>query len=263
MKKVKSICIGEVHIMGIINKIMANVGIGSASVDTVIENPRVIAGNEVKGYINIKGGKMPQNIDDIYLYVMTKVEKQSNNIRFTGKDKIQQVILPVAKTISAGEKIKIPFNFILNKQAPMTTLRTPVWIHTGLDIKSAVDPKDNDSLQISAHPYFQTILDAIERLELVIYKVTNVEDYYYSSMSFLQKIEFRPTGSFKYELGNLKLMYILLENKIELIMDVNKSNDEISLEDKKIRLSISYSDLKNKSSHDIALMIKNAILSKI
>ena len=246
--------------MGIINKIMANVGIGSASVDTVIENPRAIAGGEIKGYINIKGGKLPQKIDDIYLYVMTKVEKETNNIKYIGKDKIQELVLPVSKTISSGENIKIPFSFILHKQAPITTIKTPVWIHTGLDIKSAVDPKDNDSLQISAHPYFQTILDALERLELVIYKITNVEDYYYSNMPFLQKIELRPTGSFKYELDNLILMYILYENHIELIMDVNKLDDEIALEDKKIRLSITYSDLKNKDSHDIAQMIKNAIL---
>ena len=246
--------------MGIINKIMANVGIGSASVDTVIENPRVIAGGEIKGYINIKGGKLPQKIDDIYLYVMTKVEKESNNIKFIGKEKFQELVLNVSSTISSGENIKIPFSFLLNKQAPISTLKTPVWIHTGLDIKSALDPRDNDSLQVSAHPNFQTILNALQRLELVIYKITNVEDYYYSNMPFLQKIEFRPTGSFKYELDNLILMYILYENHIELIMDVNKLDDEIALEDKKVRLSITYSDLKNKDSHYIAQMIKNAIL---
>ena len=253
--------IGEVYNMEIINKIMANVGIGSASVDTIIENPRVCAGDKIKGYININGGTTPQKIDDIYLYVMTKLEKESNNIKLVTNDKIQQIVIPVSKTIAVGENLRIPFDFILHNQTPITTIKTPVWIHTGLDIKSAVDPKDNDSLQICANPYFQIILDAIERLELVIYKVTNVEDFYYSNMPFLQEIEFRPTGSLKYEIDNLKLMYILYETNIELIMDLNNTSDKIDLEDTKIRLTICNSDLKNKDSYYISQIIKNAILS--
>lgn len=247
--------------MGIINKIMANVGIGSVSVDTVIENPRVCAGDEITGYIDIRGGKTPQRIEDIYLYVMTKVEKESNNIKFVGKEKIQEIVIPVSKDLSSKDNVRIPFSFTLSIQTPITTIKTPVWIHTGLDIKSALDPKDNDSLQVSAHPYFQKVLNAMERLELVIYRVLNLEDFYYSGYSFLQEIEFRPTGSFKYELENLKMLYIIYDNHIELLLEANKLHEKLTLEDTKTRLSISYVDLDNKDPYDIALMIKNSFLN--
>jgi len=247
--------------MGILNRIIASVGIGSVSVDTIIENPRICAGDEVRGYINIKGGKTPQEIENIYLYVMTKVEKESNNLKFVGKEKIQEIVIPVSRIVSFGDNIQFPFNFILHKQAPISTIKTPVWIHTGLDIKSALDPKDNDSLQVCAGPYFQIILNALERLDLVIYKVINVEDYYYSNMPFLQEIEFRPTGALKYEIDNLKLMYLLYENKLELILDVNNTSDKVDMEDKKIRLSFSFENLRNKEIYDIAQIIKNAILN--
>ncbi|MHC1719502.1 MAG: sporulation protein [Clostridiaceae bacterium] len=245
--------------MGIINKIMATVGIGNVSVDTVIENPSLCAGEEVMGSITVKGGIAPQNIGEIYLYVMTKVEKESNNIKFVGKEKLQKVTIPVNKTIASGDNINIPFSFILNWQTPFTTLKTPVWIHTGLDIKSALDPKDNDSLKICAGIYLQAVLNAFERLELVIYKVENVEDFYYSTMPFLQKIEFRPTGSLKYDLNYLKMMYVYHATNLELIMDIGNVYEGVDLEDKKIILHFEFEDLKNKDPYELSQLISAEI----
>lgn len=245
--------------MGIINKIMATVGIGNVSVDTVIENPSVTAGGEVRGSISIKGGKAPQKVEEIYLYVMTKVEKETNKVKTVGREKIQKVVIPVGRTISAGETLNLPFSFVLSKHTPFTTLKTPVWIHTGLDIKSVMDPKDNDSLKVAAGPYLQAVLNAFERLDLVIYRVVNAEDLYYSNMSFLQEIEFRPTGSYKYELNYVKLMYVLYDASIELIMEVNKSSEDMDIEDQKVRFYIEYEDLKSKDAFEIAQMIKRKI----
>lgn len=244
--------------MSIINRIMATVGIGNASVDTIIENPSLCAGGDVRGSITIKGGIAPQKIDEIYLYVMTKVEKESNNLKITKKEKVQKVALPVNKTIVPGENINIPFNFSLNRQTPFTTLKTPVWIHTGLDIKSALDPKDNDSLKICAGTYLQTVLNAFERLELVIYKVENIEDLYYS-LPFLQQIEFRPTGSLKYDIDYLKMVYIHHDTNLELIMDIGNTGKGVDLEDKKIILHLSFEDLKNKDPYEFSRLIKKEI----
>jgi len=244
--------------MSIINRIMATVGIGNVSVDTIIENPSLCAGDDVRGSITIKGGIAPQKIDEIYLYVMTKVEKESNNLKITKKEKVQKVVLPVNKTIASGENINIPFNFTLNRQTPFTTLKTPVWIHTGLDIKSALDPKDNDSLKICAGTYLQTVLNAFERLELVIYKVENIEDLYYS-LPFLQQIEFRPTGSLKYDIGYLKMVYIHHDTNLELIMDIGNTGKGVDLEDKKTILHLSFADLKNKDPYEFSRLIKKEI----
>jgi len=245
--------------MGIINKIMATVGIGSVSVDTIIENPSVSAGEEVSGYVTIKGGKIPQKIEDIYLYVMTKVEKENNKIKFSAKEKVQKVVIPVGQTIAKEDNLKLPFKFILNKQTPFSTMKTPVWIHTGLDIKNVLDPKDNDSLRVNAGQYLQAVLDAFERLDLVIYRVVNVVDFYDSSLPFLQQIEFRPTGSYKYEINYIKVMYILHEANLELVMHVSKSSKDLDMEDKKIRFYLDYKDLKSKNTFEISQIIKNKI----
>jgi len=245
--------------MGIINKIMATVGIGNVSVDTIIENPSVCAGEEVRGSITVKGGIAPQKIDEIYLYLMTKVDKESNNIKFVGKEKVQKVILPVNRTIASGDNISIPFSFTLNKQTPFTTLKTPVWVHTGLDIKSALDPKDNDSLIICAGTYLQAVLNAFQRLELVIYKVENIENFYYSTMPFLQQIEFRPTGSLKYDINYLKMVYVHHDTNLELIMDVGNVYEGVDLEDKKIILHLKFEDLKNKDPYELSRLIKTEI----
>jgi len=138
-------------------------------------------------------------------------------------------------------------------------MKTPVWIHTGLDIKNVLDPKDNDSLRVNAGQYLQAVLDAFERLDLVIYRVVNVVDFYDSSLPFLQQIEFRPTGSYKYEINYIKVMYILHEANLELVMHVSKSSKDLDMEDKKIRFYLDYKDLKSKNTFEISQIIKNKI----
>jgi sporulation-control protein len=165
----------------------------------------------------------------------------------------------VGQAVSKGDNLKLPFKFILNKQTPFSTMKTPVWIHTGLDIKNVLDPKDNDSLRVNAGPYLQAVLDAFERLDLVIYRVVNVEDFYDSSLPFLQQIEFRPTGSYKYELNYIKVMYVLHEASLELIMYVSKNAKDLDLEDKKIRFYIEYNTLKSMDSFEISQIIRKKI----
>jgi sporulation-control protein len=188
---------------------------------------------------------------------MTKVEKENKNIKYIGKEKVQKVVIPVGQTVANGENLKLPFKFILNRQTPFSTMKTPVWLHTGLDIKNVLDPKDNDSLRVNAGPYLQAVLDAFERLDLVIYRVVNVEDFYDSSLPFLQQIEFRPTGSYKYELNYIKLMYILHEANLELVMYVSKISED--LEGKKIRFYLDYKDLNSMDSFEISQIIRKKI----
>jgi len=86
-----------------------------------------------------------------------------------------------------------------------------------------------------------------------------VVDFYDSSLPFLQQIEFRPTGSYKYEINYIKVMYILHEANLELVMHVSKSSKDLDMEDKKIRFYLDYKDLKSKNTFEISQIIKNKI----
>ena len=49
------------------DKVFASVGIGSAAVDTKLEKDTYTPGETVKGAVEIRGGKVDQQVDDIYL----------------------------------------------------------------------------------------------------------------------------------------------------------------------------------------------------
>jgi sporulation-control protein len=53
--------------MSLFNKVFASIGIGSATVDTKLEKDVFVPGEEIRGIVQIKGGRLEQLIDDIYL----------------------------------------------------------------------------------------------------------------------------------------------------------------------------------------------------
>lgn len=60
--------------MSFVNKLLASVGIGSATVDTKIFRSELVPGEEVEGIVQIRGGNVEQQIDSIYLSLYTTYE---------------------------------------------------------------------------------------------------------------------------------------------------------------------------------------------
>ena len=67
-------------------------------------------------------------------------------------------------TISANEKREILFSFQLPYETPLTLWKMNVWIKTGMDIKNALDPKDEDYIQVVGNALVQNTLTAIQEL---------------------------------------------------------------------------------------------------
>ena len=60
--------------MSFVNKLLASVGIGSATVDTKIFRSELVPGEKVEGIVQIRGGNVEQEIDSIYLSLYTTYE---------------------------------------------------------------------------------------------------------------------------------------------------------------------------------------------
>jgi sporulation-control protein len=120
--------------MGFFKNAMASMGIGSSKVDTILDNDRVQVGSPVTGRISIKGGKVEQKIDNIYLKVQTEYKKESGDDEYTLTDTVQKITIPIGEVIQPNQQANIPFQFILSPDVPITAGKTKVWIYTGLDI---------------------------------------------------------------------------------------------------------------------------------
>ncbi|SDC84744.1 MULTISPECIES: sporulation protein [unclassified Candidatus Frackibacter] len=256
--------------MGLFNKVMASIGIGAARVDTILDEIDVRPGDELTGKVKILGGNVEQRIDDLYLYIMTKYEKEVDDKKVNINEKIQLVNIPVSKDIQPQEEIEIPFSFILNEKTPISSSKSPVWIHTGLDIKKAIDPKDNDGLQVKPHPYLQIVMEALDELGFKIRKIKNEYSHLSRKFSFMQELELRPTREFRNELDELEILYSIHDNYLELIIEIDRKAkglagifaEAIDIDETKGRLQITKEEL-NKGVDYTTATIRDAIKNNI
>lgn len=148
--------------MSFIKKTLASFGIGSAKVDSVLQQEVLYPGQSVKVTIHVYGGATEQAIDNIELKLCCRYIAEVASDR--GQQQGQQIrrvphthtlaswSLPYAFTIEAGEtrdfqiELEVPWN------TPVTIGDAKVWLETGLDIAMALDPTDKDILTVRPDP---------------------------------------------------------------------------------------------------------------
>lgn len=240
--------------MSMIKRMLASIGIGNATVETTLEKSAYYPGEIVNGTIYINGGKVEQKIEQIYMHLMTEY------VRKRGYDKVRErgVIgsFPIVEPqiIQPNEKQEIPFSFQMPYETPMTIHRTSVWIRTGLEIKSTIDPKDHDTIEILEHP---NILKIRESLATIGFYQTSVEQVFLPKNRFTifpvgQQFSYKTSGSLTSLVTEIKIMYFVCEKGIHLIFELDTQNDRLfdttsevlHLHEKIIQLTFTNEELK-------------------
>ena len=99
--------------MSFFDKVFASVGIGSAAVDTKLERDSYMPGETVKGVVEIRGGKVEQQVDDIYLALNTTYVKESDDKKYNVTATIERFRITSPFVIGKNERKEIPFSFQL------------------------------------------------------------------------------------------------------------------------------------------------------
>lgn len=211
--------------MTMFKRMLASVGIGAAQVDLMLHQDEVNAGDMISGVVRIQGGRVDQQIDDVYAFVMTRYLKEQNDTKIQVEAAVAKFQLTGKFTVEAEQVYEFPVSFELPAITPVTRGRTPVWIQTGLDIKEAIDPKDTDQLQVSPHPHSAVILEAVEELGFRLREVTCQHAPTYGRMNglpFVQEFEFVPTSQFRGQLDELEIIFFPDENGVELLLQIDR-----------------------------------------
>ncbi|WP_186575852.1 sporulation protein [Aquibacillus kalidii] len=232
-----------------LKKWLASVGIGSAKVDTQLDSERLIPGESVKGKVLIEGGKAEQQIDRINLFIMTEALRERDDKKYYQKVELGRFSLSESFTILEGEKKELDFEFTLPIQTPPTLGRTKVWIQTGLDIPSALDPKDRDYIEVSPHAYVDTILGAITNI--LGFQLRQVEMEYSNRYGYLQEFEFTPSREFRSDLDELEVFFFVKEESVELLLQVDRRAkglgglfaEALDMDERYVRLSFAKSEI--------------------
>ncbi|WP_073310952.1 sporulation protein [Halobaculum gomorrense] len=186
-------------------KVLASIGIGNASVDTVLEADTVRPGDTVGARVEIDGGDAEQEVGRIELELETRY-RTDDGYRETD---IARYTLTDGFTIEVGKSRSVPTEIEIPYETPLTLGRTDVWVETELDIAMAVDPEDRDALTVEPTPRLSALFDAAEALGLSLHTAECEADSYgrYFGSSFVQEFEFRPQGGpFADELDELDVV---------------------------------------------------------
>lgn len=212
--------------MSLFNKMLASVGIGSATVDTKLDKSRYTAGEMIRGNVEITGGNTAQDVDCIYLTLNTTYIREANDTKYTDTAAICKFQVSEPFTIGAGEKKSIPFSFEIPYTTPITAGKTRIWVQTELDIKKAVDPTDKDFIEVDASPLANEVLGAVKRLGFHLREV-ECEKAPFSLNTphvFIQEFEFTATNaSYRRHLDELEVTFINQSaDHIEVLLQIDR-----------------------------------------
>jgi sporulation-control protein len=209
--------------MSVFNKMLASIGIGSARVDTLLDHTTLRVGDTLEGEVNIKGGSTEQQIDSIYLHLMTQYSKQQG-------DSATQVNFVLAKlevakpfTIGPAQQVDVPISLQLPLTTPVTLGRVPVWLKTGLDIDYAIDPKDTDLIEVLPHPSMELFLSAATHMGFRLKASTCESNSRLGrDVPFVQELEFSPPPSYSAGIRELELMFFLKPEGLEVMVEIDR-----------------------------------------
>jgi sporulation-control protein len=207
----------------VFNRFLASIGIGSATIDTVLEKAQYSPGEEVRGAVRIRGGNVEQQIETISLSVMTEYIKEMNDSKMRMHGEVARYRVSDPFKLNAGENREVPFSFMLPHATPLTIGRAPVWVKTELDIRGAVDPGDNDRINVLPTPQMNTVLQA---LDLMGFRLRKAECEYARKMGgrvpFVQEFEFVPTAQFRGQLDELEVIFYSSDRELELMLQIDR-----------------------------------------
>jgi sporulation-control protein len=212
--------------MSLFNKMLASIGIGAAKVDTKLFSERITLGSEVKGIVQIIGGSVEQKIDEIYLSLYSTYIVEVDDQKTTHQALIEKWKITEPFTIGVNEKKEIPFSFKLPLDTPISVGKTRVWLHTGLDIKNAIDPADEDYIRIEPTPIMNAVLDAMEKIGFRLREAECEEApiQLRRRLPFVQEFEYVPRGGiFQGKLDEVEIIFLpISEEETEVLMQIDR-----------------------------------------
>lgn len=241
--------------MSFFNKVFASVGIGAASVDTKLEKETYMPGETMKGSIFVKGGSVDQEIDEIILSVYTTYVKESNDRKYNVSACIERMAAAAPFIIRAGEERSFPFSFKLPEDTPITIGRTKIWLSTGLDIKNAMDPSDQDYIKVIPTNLMAAVLHSVQDLGFRLREADCQEAprRLRGRTPFIQEFEYVPaSGRFRGLLDELEVAFFPAGNgNINVLLQVDRRarglagllSEALEMDETHVSLTLSPSDI--------------------
>ncbi|MGP4013577.1 sporulation protein [Streptomyces sp. 4N124] len=212
-------------------KLLASLGAGGASVETVLTEVNVVPGGVVQGEVRIQGGSVDQEIQGVSVGLQAKVEVEGHddqeykqNIEFTKQQ------LGGAFQLQANAVHAVPFGLEIPWETPITMIDGQalrgmnIGVTTELAIARAVDSGDLDPINVHPLPAQKALLDAFIQLGFR-FKSADMERGHIrgtrQKLPFYQEIEFLPPQQYR-GLNQVELSFVADANAMDVILEMDK-----------------------------------------
>ncbi|MFB6244529.1 MAG: sporulation protein [Halobaculum sp.] len=209
-------------------KVLASIGIGNASVDTILPSDTVYPGETIDADVQIVGGDVEQEVGTIRLEIETRYRTEEG---YREVD-VDRFTLTEGLTIQPDEETVREVTIDVPYSTPVTYGNVDVWIETELDIDLAVDPEDTDYLDVQPTPRLQTVFDAMDGLGFSLRTAECEADpygRYTAGRGFVQEFEFRASsGEFRGRADEVELVSQPGPDELDLFVEVDRRGGMLS-----------------------------------
>ena len=199
-------------------KILVSIGIGAAKIDLALPKARFSAGEVINGQLRIEGGMIDQKVDKVYLrLLLTSSFKKGDHMQSVTRE-FASASIAEGFDVKSGDRLQnIPVKFAIPEAIPVSAYATRYYLVTGLDIASAVDPKDHDGIEILPGYRQAVVMQAIEK-QLGFRRKPRTGEY----NGRFQEFEYRPAQFMFGKLDELEVVYQVERDGVRLFMQIDK-----------------------------------------
>ncbi|GAA3754048.1 sporulation protein [Salinactinospora qingdaonensis] len=211
-------------------RLLAGLGFGGASVETVLRDANVVPGSVVAGEVHIEGGDVDQQVDALTVGLQAKVEVESGDQEYQQDIEFHRQQIGGELDLRAGARYTVPFELGVPWETPVTTHqgvhlhKMNLGVNTQLRIAKAIDPGDLDPVAVHPLPAQQAILDALGRIGFR-FKNADMERGHVRGtrqrLPFYQEIEFYAPPHYQ-GLNELELTFISDERAVDVVLEMDK-----------------------------------------
>ena len=197
-------------------RLLASLGAGGASVETVLTEVNVVPGGVVQGEVRIQGGSVDQQIEALSVGLQARVEVEGQDSEYKQDMVFTKQRLGGAFELKAEAVHVVPFGLEIPWETPVTTIQGQtlpgmnIGVTTELEIARAVDSGDLDPINVHPLPAQQAILDAFIQLGFR-FKNADLERGHIrgtrQKLPFYQEIEFYPPQQY-HGLNQVELSFV-------------------------------------------------------
>lgn len=211
-------------------KLLASLGAGGASVETVLTEENVVPGGVVQGEVRIQGGSVAQQIEGLSVGLQARVEVERDDQEIKQNIEFTQQQLGGAFEVQPGAVHSVQFGLEIPWETPVTTFLghhltgMNVGVTTELAIARAVDSGDLDPVNVHPLPAQQAILDAFGALGFR-FKNADLEKGHIRGtrqrLPFYQEIEFLAPQQYR-GLNQVELSFVADDREMDIVLEMDK-----------------------------------------